>query len=136
MTTDIKAAMNKRNIVTSFIIVTIAVAVVLLLVIPAIIRNQLNRDPSFFIIYLLYWAWYGIMAVTVRLFAKRLKRNKNDILATLAIGCELIVGFIGSVYLGDAIFKQGGLFGWLFGSIPLISGFFILLVMLFKLHHE
>ena len=124
---------DKSKLAIPLIIFVIAVLVdVLLLVIPGIINNELYKNTNFYFVYISFWLWYGIIALSVLLFSKRFKKNKNDKLASAIIVFEFMVGIVGSGILGDITFKQGSLFIWLYGSIPLITGLIILLLILFN----
>jgi hypothetical protein len=121
--------MNKSKLsvwLGAFILLILLVSVIS---IPAIIKSHLYSNLYFYLIYILFWTWWGIIGISSRLLGKRLLKNKNDILAAVIFSSEIIIGIAGSFSIGLIVFKQGGLFAWLFFSIPAI---FLTLYLLIK----
>jgi hypothetical protein len=111
----------------------IGVIFILSFTLPTIISDRLYEDYCFYLLYLLFWAWWGIIALSIRLFSRRLKRNTNDKLANIIlITMAIIIGIPGSVVLGDIYFKKGGMFFGLYMSIPSIFAIVMLSYSIIK----
>lgn len=112
----------------NFVLVSIVMSFMALIVVSGITRARLYLHTSFYLSLLAICAWYGVMALSAIALSKTRKRSWIEPVLTV----ELILGLLGSVIGGDALLKQGGLFLWLFGSILVLFGFCVLLIMLVR----
>jgi hypothetical protein len=136
MDIDKKGKNKKPETLNYLAIFIIATAFALWLIIPTIIRDRLYLDVYFYLLYLICWTWWGIILLSLRLFSKRMMRNKNDKLANIIVIIEIIIGFSGLPVLGEILFKQAGLISVLYCTAPLILGCFALLFILIKPNRE